>query len=68
LFLSLEFFCSFPLGASSGTKNVEVNENLSKFMAFESEEGDLQKLNNSVCAFEFKLFVHCSISFDIQKK
>jgi hypothetical protein len=24
------------------------------------------KHNNSVCVFEFKLFVHCSITFDIQ--
>jgi hypothetical protein len=40
-------------------------------MLFESEEGDLQKFskhNNSVCVFEFKLFVHCSITLNIPKK
>jgi hypothetical protein len=38
-------------------------------MPFESEEGWFvkTKYNNSVCVFEFKLFVRCSIIFNIQK-
>jgi len=57
LFLKFKQTLYFFLGASNDTKTIEIDENLNKFMPFENEEGDLQKLNITI------QFVFLSLNF-----
>ncbi len=48
---------------------VEIDEKLSKLYPLKVKRLICKtEHNNSVCVFEFKLFVHCSITFTILKK